>query len=67
MGEINLDKDGNINVFKLQQELESSLEFDVKYKQTDYMKKRASKVAKSYDEFKEMVACAHLKKLRYFM
>lgn len=64
MAEVNLDANGNINIFKLQEELQSSLEFDVKYKQTDNMKKRASKVAKSYDEFKDMVACAHLKKLR---
>ncbi len=39
------------------------MDFDAKYKQTDNMKKRAVKVATNYDEFKAMVACAHLKKL----
>lgn len=58
-----LDEDGNINTKKLTKELKGALEFDVKYKQTDNMKKRAIRTAGSYDEFKAMVACAHLKKL----
>lgn len=60
---IKLDADGNINTAYLEKELQSALEFDLKYKQTDSMKKRAVKVAGSYDEFKNMVACAHLKTL----
>lgn len=58
-----LDEDGNINSAKLAKELKGALEFDVKYKQTDNMKKRAIRTAGSYDEFKAMVQCAHLKKL----
>jgi hypothetical protein len=60
---IRLDDDGNINASFLEKELQSALEFDIKYKQTDSMKKRAVKVAGSYDEFRNMVACAHLKTL----
>jgi Dynein attachment factor N-terminus len=59
-----LDADGNINISKLEKDLRSALDFDIKYKQTDNMKKRACKVSKDYDEFKAMVACAHLKTLR---
>ena len=59
-----LTLDANINVSKLEKELRTALDFDVKYKQTDNMKKRACKVATDYDEFKSMVACAHLKTLR---
>ena len=59
-----LDSEGNINVHKLEKELKSALEFDVNYKKKDNMKKRAVRVAKSYDEFKNMVACAHLKTVR---
>eukprot|EP01039_Chlorochromonas_danica_P006459 gene6459-7123_t len=58
-----LDAEGNINTARLAKELEAALEFDTRYRQTDNMKKRAVKVAASYDEFKAMVACAHLKKL----
>lgn len=58
-----LDEDGNINTEKLTQELKSALDYDVRYKQTDNMKKRAIKTATNYDEFKAMVACAHLKKI----
>jgi hypothetical protein len=58
-----LDASGNIDTSKLEEELRHALEFDVRYKQTDNMKKRACKVSGSYDEFKAMVACAHLKTL----
>lgn len=58
-----LDRNGNIIVSKLESELQQALEFDIKYKQKDNMKKRACKVAKSYDEFRDMVACAHLEHL----
>lgn len=58
-----LDADGNINADRLSKELSAALEFDTRYKQTDNMKKRAVKTATSYDDFKAMVACAHLKKL----
>ncbi len=58
-----IDEDGNINSSKLAKELKGALEFDMKYKQTDNMKKRAIRSAGSYDEFKAMVQCAHLKKL----
>lgn len=43
-----------------------ALEEDVKYYKTDEMKKRAIKTAKSYDEFKGLVACACLKPVRYY-
>ncbi len=48
----------------LEKEINSALGSDIRYKQTDYMKKRAVKVAASYDEFKNMVACAHLKTVK---
>ena len=62
---LKLDQNGNIRPEYLEKELQSALEMDIKYQQTDNMKKRAIKVAQSYDEFKNMVACAHLKTLRY--
>jgi hypothetical protein len=58
-----LDVDGNIDTTKLSKELTEALEFDVRYKQVDNMKKRAIRNAQSYDEFKALVQCAHLKKL----
>jgi hypothetical protein len=58
-----IDAEGNINTRYLTKELQQALEEDVKYKQTDNMKKRAVKVSTDYNEFKAMVACAHLKKL----
>lgn len=58
-----LDKNGNINTSVLSRELTTALDFDVKYKQVDNMKKRAVRTATSYDEFRAMVSCAHLKKL----
>lgn len=60
---ITLDAAGNIDTRKLEKELRSALDFDIKYKQTDNMKKKACKVSGTYDEFKAMVACAHLKTL----
>lgn len=58
-----VDSDGNINSKLLTLELKDALESDVKYRQTDNMKKRAVRVAGDYNEFKNMVASAHLKKL----
>lgn len=58
-----IDSEGNINAQFLSKELQQALEEDVRYKQTDNMKKRAVKVSTDYNEFKAMVACAHLKKL----
>lgn len=58
-----VDANGNVNDKFLQQELLNSLASDVRYKQVDNMKKRAVKVATDYEEFKAMVACAHLKKI----
>jgi hypothetical protein len=55
-----LDSHGFIDSSSFAKDLHSALDEDKKYKETDYMKKRAVKVAKSYDEFKDMVACAHL-------
>eukprot|EP01036_Dinobryon_divergens_P024177 gene24177-32602_t len=49
-----VDERGNINTSLLEKELVSSLAFDIKYKQTDNMKKRACKVATDYNEFKNM-------------
>lgn len=62
---IKFDANGNIDPSSLEKDLQQALDSDVKYKQTDNMKKRAIKVAGSYDEFKNMVACAHLKKVRW--
>lgn len=61
--EIVLDTLGNIDQKVLEKSLRSALDFDIKYKQRDNMKKRACKTAASYDEFKAMVDSAHLKKL----
>lgn len=58
---ISLDENGNINTKKLEKALRSALDFDIKYKKTDNMKKRACKTAGNYSEFKAMVDCAHLK------
>ena len=60
---VKLDKNGNIDTKVLEKELVESLKFDITYKQQDNMKKRAVKQAPSYDDFKNMVACAHLKKV----
>lgn len=58
-----VDSDGNINANYLTKELQEALEADVKFKQTDNMKKRAVKTSSDYNEFKNMVAAASLKKL----
>uniref|UniRef100_A0A7S3H1Z1 Dynein attachment factor N-terminal domain-containing protein n=2 Tax=Spumella elongata TaxID=89044 RepID=A0A7S3H1Z1_9STRA len=58
-----VDSDGNINANYLTKELQEALEADVKFKQTDNMKKRAVKTSTDYNEFKNMVAAANLKKL----
>ena len=59
-----IDSEGFINSQSFQKDIQTALDADTKYRQTDYMKKRAVKVSKSYDEFKDMVACAHLKTVR---
>ena len=64
MSSIRLDEKGNIDISRLEVELRNALDFDIKYKQKDNMKKKAVKVATNYDEFKNMVACAHLKTVR---
>jgi hypothetical protein len=61
---VHLDSKGNISTESLEKELQAALQYDVKYQQVDSMKKRAVRVAQSYDDFKNMVACAHLKTLR---
>jgi hypothetical protein len=58
-----LDGEGNINASQLTKEIKDSLEYDIRYKQIDNMKKRAIRSTGSYEEFQNMVACAHLKKL----
>jgi len=58
---IPLDAQGNLDTSVLAKELQNALDFDLKYKKTDNMKKRAIRKAGSYDEFKAMVACANLK------
>ncbi|KAJ0393446.1 hypothetical protein P43SY_000754 [Pythium insidiosum] len=52
---------GCFDTAALQDELARALEEDRKYKLTDSMKKRAIHTAASYDEFKNLVACADLK------
>jgi Dynein attachment factor N-terminus len=61
---LSLDASGNIDADKLSRELTAALEFDIDYKKKDNMKKRAIRVAPSYDAFKNMVACAGLKTVR---
>lgn len=58
--EAKIDSHGFIDSSSFAKDIHSALDEDKKYKETDYMKKRAVKVAQSYDEFKGMVACAHL-------
>jgi hydrogenase maturation factor len=58
-----VDAEGNIRTDSLSKELRAALQEDVRYRQTDNMKKRAVKVAGDYSVFKNMVAAAHLKKL----
>ena len=58
---LKIDKNGNVDTNNLSTEIKDSLDFDLRYKQTDNMKKRAIRVAGCYDDFKNMVACAHLK------
>ena len=58
-----VDANGNIKSSLLVKELTTALEGDIHHKQTDSMKKRAVKVSRDYDEFKNMVAAAHLKTL----
>lgn len=60
---VELDEYGNINTKKLAKELRGALDHDVRYRQVDNMKKRAIRIAPSYDDFKAMVACSHLKTL----
>ena len=65
MSSVALKLDGSIDISKLEKDLRSALDFDIKYKQSDNMKKRACKISADYDEFKAFVACAHLKTVRY--
>lgn len=58
-----IDDNGQLDSSYLERELRFALEGDIKYQQVDRMKKRAVKVARDYDEFKNMVAAAHLKTL----
>jgi hypothetical protein len=58
-----LDAEGNLDTGHLAKELKAALEYDVHYKQQDNMKKKAVKTSGTYDDFKAMVACAHLKTL----
>jgi hypothetical protein len=60
---VKLDANGNLDTAVLARELTAALAYDVHYKQVDNMKKKAVKTSGSYDEFKAMVACSHLKKL----
>lgn len=62
-GGVRLDANGNVDTTHLQRELNSALEFDILYKKRDNMKKKAVKISKDYEEFKNYVACAHLKTL----
>ena len=63
MTEIALDVNGNIDQKRLEKSLRNALDFDIKYRQRDNMKKKACKVSSDYDEFKAMVDCAHLKRV----
>jgi hypothetical protein len=56
-----IDEFGGLDPAALQEELRRALEEDFKRKAEDSMKKRAIHVAKSYDDFKGMVACSTLK------
>ena len=58
-----VDENGQIDTNYLERELRSALAGDIRYKQEDSMKKRACKVARDYDKFKNIVAAAHLKTL----
>lgn len=59
-----LTEDRNIDAARLEKDFRSALDFDMKYKQEDNMKKRACKISADYNEFKAFVACAHLKTVR---
>jgi hypothetical protein len=59
-----MDAFGNLNTAKLEKELFANLQADIKYKQTDNMKKKAVKTAGSYEQFRAMVDCTHLKTLK---
>lgn len=60
---VKLDANGNLDTTVLAKELTAALAYDVHYKQMDNMKKKAVKTSGTYDEFKAMVACSHLKTL----
>ena len=60
---VKLDANGNLDTSILERELTAALEFDIRYKQQDNMKKKAVKTSGTYDDFKAMVACSHLKTL----
>jgi len=58
-----LDAEGNLDTGYLAKELNAALQYDIHYKQVDNMKKKAVKTSGTYDDFKAMVACSHLKTL----
>ncbi len=57
------DSSVNMSMSELEEELKEAMEDDFVRTKTDEMKKRAIKVARDYEEFKGMVACATLKPL----
>jgi hypothetical protein len=61
---VKLDSQGFIDSSGYGREIRAALVEDARYTQVDYMKKRAVKMSKDYDEFKAFVACAHLKTLK---
>jgi hypothetical protein len=60
-----VDSKGKLDCGKLREELVSALEQDDRRNKVDAMKKRAILSASSYDEFRHMVDCAHLKTVRW--
>lgn len=60
-------KGGTLNTNMIQKELVSALAEDHNYKVTDEAKKKHIATAASYDEFRNFVACADQKRVRYFL
>ncbi|KAM3576253.1 hypothetical protein VYU27_001785 [Nannochloropsis oceanica] len=58
-----IDGGGELNMRKLQQELHQALDEDQRLTRVDVVKKRAVRTVGSYEEFKNLVACAHLRPL----
>ena len=55
---------GHLNTTLIQKELVSALAEDREYHVTDEAKKKYITKAGTYDEFRHMVACADLKRVR---